>query len=43
METSLLDYYYFGALEMQHSVWPQQLGLETVSSANGILAVRYLP
>ena len=43
METLLLDYYYFGALEKQHSVWPQQLGLETMSSANEISVVRHLP
>ena len=43
METLLLDYYYFGALEKQHSVRQQQLGLEMVSSASGVLAVRYLP
>ena len=43
METLLLDYYYFGALEKQHNVRPQQLGLKTMSLANGVSAVRYLP
>ena len=43
METLLLDYYYFGALEKQHSVRPRQLELETTSLANGISAVRHLP
>ena len=33
----------FGALEQQHSVRPQQLGLKTTSSTNGVLAVKYLP